>query len=205
MILYINSKDREAQEQKMQRFKNDLERYYHEQRKDAYNQYKNKVMNKREVGGEDGWPLGQPIDLFQTGNFVSHAGLNLTWKIEMDAISDAEWECLAKMILEIEHRPFRAATGIPRGGVALGVALNQHATGNDNDPLLIVDDVWTTGTSFREIVEHPDMKEWIGVHSLYDPWQSANWFGWVVFARTPTIKPIRALFEMAVPDSYYEV
>ena len=45
MILYINLKDREAQEQKMQRFKNDLERHYHEQRIDAYNQYKNKVMN----------------------------------------------------------------------------------------------------------------------------------------------------------------
>ena len=98
------------------------------------------------------------------------------------------------MILEIENRPFRAATGIPRGGVALGVELNKHATGAPNDPLLIVDDVWTTGTSFREIVEHPDMKDWIG---------DGEWFGWVIFARIPPTFPVRALFEMAVPDSYY--
>ena len=27
------------------------------------------------------------MDLFQTANFKSHAGLDLTWKIEMDALS----------------------------------------------------------------------------------------------------------------------
>jgi len=194
--LYINSKDREAQEQKMQRFKNDIERYYHEQRIDAYNQYKNKVMNKREVGGEDGWPLGQPIDLFQTGNFVSHAGLNLTWKIEMDAISDAEWECLAKMISEVENRQFSEVIGIPRGGIKLQNALSNYTSGHCADPILIVDDVWTTGGSFREFSE-------IGI--IESLTQDKGWFGWCIFARTPTRNPVRALFDMAVPDSYYDI
>ena len=134
------------------------------------------------------------VDLFQQYNYISHAGNPLTWKIEADAINPAEWKCLVEMILEIENRPFRAATGIPRGGVALGVELNKHATGAPNDPLLIVDDVWTTGTSFTEITEHPDMKDWIG---------DGEWFGWVIFARIPPTFPVRALFEMAVPDSYY--
>ena len=31
------------------------------------------------------------IDLFQKINFISHAGLPLTWKIECDAISPDEW------------------------------------------------------------------------------------------------------------------
>jgi len=169
-----------------------MDEYFHNQRLDAYAEYKDMIMN--EVNGATHTP-DRP-DLFQTGNFVSHAGRDIAWKIEMDAISTEEWKCLAKMILEIEHRPFRAATGIPRGGVALGVALNEHATGAPNDPLLIVDDVWTTGTSFTEITEHPDMKDWIG---------DGEWFGWVIFARIPPTFPVRALFEMAVPDSYYEV
>ena len=36
------------------------------------------------------------IDLFQKVDFKSHAGLDLTWKIEMDALSRDEWECIAE-------------------------------------------------------------------------------------------------------------
>ena len=38
------------------------------------------------------------IDLFQKINFTSHSGLDLTWKIEMDALSRGDWECIAQMI-----------------------------------------------------------------------------------------------------------
>ena len=55
-------------------------------------------------------------DLFQSIDFKSHSGLDLTWKIEMDAISDAEWQTIAKMILELTP-PFKEAIGIPRGGL----------------------------------------------------------------------------------------
>ena len=40
------------------------------------------------------------IDLFQKEDFKSHAGLDLTWKIEMDALSFEEWKCIAHMIME---------------------------------------------------------------------------------------------------------
>ena len=31
------------------------------------------------------------MDLFQEQDFISHAGIPMTWKIEMDALTDAEW------------------------------------------------------------------------------------------------------------------
>ena len=61
--------------------------------------------------------------LFEDGDFISHAGLPLAWKIECDAIRPEEWLTLAKMIREYEPQKWSKAVGIPRGGVALGNAL----------------------------------------------------------------------------------
>jgi hypoxanthine phosphoribosyltransferase len=121
--------------------------------------------------------------MFVDEEFTSHAGLKLGWKIEMDALYVSDWRCLAKMILEHEKRPFRKAVGIPRGGKRLGDILNESATGNSNDPVLIVDDVYTTGTSFRDFIEeyYPD----------------DNIICWTVFARNKIDKRhINALFQM---------
>ena len=76
--------------------------------------------------------------LFVDEDFISHAGNKLGWKIEMDALYVTDWRCLAKMILEYETRPFRKAVGIPRGGKRLGDILNESATGNPDDPVLIM-------------------------------------------------------------------
>ena len=35
------------------------------------------------------------IDLFQKIDFKSHSGLDLTWKIEMDALTPNEWDCIS--------------------------------------------------------------------------------------------------------------
>jgi|TARA_B100001093_G_scaffold462228_1_gene477290 hypothetical protein len=126
-------------------------------------------------------------DLFQQSNFKSHAGLDLTWKIECDAISDAEWECFARMISEIETRQFSKVVGIPRGGVKLQNALSNYVSGDANDPILIVDDVWTTGTSFREFTE---------IQTIKDDIEQKDWFGWCIFARTMTDSKVSALFQM---------
>ena len=126
-------------------------------------------------------------DLFQQSNFKSHAGLDLTWKIECDAISDAEWECFARMISEIETRQFSKVVGIPRGGVKLQNALSNYVSGNADDPILIVDDVWTTGTSFREFTE---------IQTIKDDIEQKDWFGWCIFARTMTDSKVSALFQM---------
>ena len=122
------------------------------------------------------------VALFDDEEFISHAGLKLGWKIEMDALYTDDWRCLAKMIMEYETRPFRTAVGIPRGGVRLGQMLDKYSTGNPDDPVLIVDDVYTTGTSFREFIaeQYPDEKV----------------ICWTVFARNPVTDNVNALFQM---------
>ena len=102
--------------------------------------------------------------LFTDGDFTSHAGLPLKWKLECDAISPDEWRCIAKMIMDYQTEPFQAAVGIPRGGAPLGFALNAYATDNPEHKLLICDDVYTTGTSFKDYCEehkHDDVYKWV--------------------------------------------
>ena len=120
------------------------------------------------------------MNLFQLGNFVSHAGRELEWKIECDALTDEDWECLAKMISE--RCTFGTVYGIPRGGVKLQKALEKYA--DPKSPFrLVVDDVYTTGKSMRDVMLPGDI-------------------GYVVFARKridydPEIY-VRALFTMDV-------
>ena len=120
------------------------------------------------------------MNLFQLGNFVSHAGKELEWKIECDALTDDDWECLAKMISE--KTQFGSVYGIPRGGTKLANALQKYC--NPKNPLrLVVDDVWTTGKSMRDVMQKNDI-------------------GFVVFARERILfSPefyVRALFTMEV-------
>ena len=44
--------------------------------------------------------------LFEDGDFTSHAGLPLKWKLECDAISPDEWRCIAKMIMDYQTESF---------------------------------------------------------------------------------------------------
>lgn len=124
------------------------------------------------------------IDMFQKIDFISHSGLPLTWKIECDAINENEWAALAHMIREYEPAKWQKAVGIPRGGLALAHELNKFSTSNPNDPILIVDDVYTTGKSFHDF---------IASKIEYD--QSI--ICWCVFARKKPIDDmIKALFTM---------
>ena len=69
--------------------------------------------------------VGRHTHLFQEQDFIGHSGDQLHWKIEMDALDDAEWSCIARMIME-RTLPFREAVGIPKGGVKLGELLNEN-------------------------------------------------------------------------------
>lgn len=122
------------------------------------------------------------IDLFQKIDFISHAGLPLTWKLECDAISKDEWIALAHIIREYEKQDWHKAVGIPRGGVPLGEALNKYSTGDPKDPVLVVDDVYTTGKSFKDYVK--------------ENYPNDNVIQWAVFARKPTEDGVKALFTM---------
>ena len=123
------------------------------------------------------------MDLFQKQKFTSHAGIPMEWKIEMDAISDKEWDCLASMIMDYQKEPFSKVVGIPRGGVKLQNALQKYSEWEPKHPWLVVDDVYTTGTSFREFCT---TKETMFAYK------------WVIFARKPVDvdSGVRALFTM---------
>ena len=121
------------------------------------------------------------IDLFQRVDFTSHAGLDLSWKIEMDALSENEWKCIAHMIMELSQ-PFQAAIGIPRGGLKLSGYLHEYSTQNPADPYLIVDDVMTTGGSMEEYKKEHFRDKYV--------------IGWVVFARSKVPIWCDALFRM---------
>ena len=122
--------------------------------------------------------------LFTEQDFIGHSGDELHWKIECDALFPNEWKCIARMIFEIEKRPFQAAIGIPRGGVELGRWLNEYSTQNAEHPYLIIDDVLTTGGSMNEFREK-NFKE-------------KESFGWVVFARKQPQPWVNALFQMPI-------
>ena len=105
----------------------------------------------------------------------------------MDALSDAEWDTCATMIMEYQKRPFYKAEGIPRGGVKLANALNKYASGDPADQVLICDDVYTTGASFRDYID-----------VYYPMWTMGQGYRWVVFARKPSYEKdfVKALFTM---------
>ena len=125
------------------------------------------------------------MNLFVKEDFISHAGNPLSWKIEGDALTDDDWACIAHMIVEQETRPFSKVVGIPNGGKKLEQArqpyINEDMYRNSigvwtSHRLLIVDDVWTTGTSFKEFKEIELVKQDINM---------LGWIGWVAFARNP--------------------
>ena len=130
--------------------------------------------------------VGKHTHLFKSGDFKSHSGLDLSWKIEMDALSDSEWFTIKKMIME-HAPPFREAVGIPEGGVKLGSLLNEHATGDEKDPVCIVDDVLTTGESMEYFLSQYQRNR--------RPFMA---IGWVVFARGLCPDWVRPLFQMPV-------
>ena len=130
--------------------------------------------------------VGRHTHLFQSIDFTSHSGLDLSWKIEMDALSDPEWFTIKKMIMELTP-PFKEAVGIPTGGTKLGDLLNEHGTGKEEDPICIVDDVLTTGESMEYFLTQyqRNRRPFIAI-------------GWVVFARGQCPGWVTSLFQMPV-------
>ena len=137
------------------------------------------------------------MDLFQQVDFISHAGIPMSWKIEMDALTDAEWDACAKMVMEYQKLPFYKAEGNPRGGVKFANALNKYASGVPTDEVMVVDDVYTTGTSFREFIAEN-----------YPMWTMQQGFRWCVFARKPSDTReggfVKALFTMPTANNQYD-
>ena len=113
--------------------------------------------------------------MFVLGNFTGASGKMLPWKIECDDLTSGDWECIASAC--VKHLPkFSDVWGVPRGGIIFADVLQKYRyKGPPNVvglPVLIVDDVWTTGGSMTKFAE-----ETIGL-------RPGQWIGLVAFART---------------------
>lgn len=121
--------------------------------------------------------------LFKWGEFTSHSGLSLPFKIDCDALTDDDISCIAKYIAS--KQSFGVVEGIPSGGLRLSKALEEYAVFEAPFNVLIVDDVLTTGRSMElRKAEQPPQ-----VHP-------DDIVGWVMFARTEIPNWINAVFKM---------
>lgn len=111
------------------------------------------------------------MTLFEKRDFVSAAGVPLTWRIECDALTDADWQAIAD-ICGPKLPKFGGVLGVPRGGLALHEAMIRHMN-PDSQRFLIVDDVWTTGYSMSQCAARGGLIAGV------------DWIGFVAFARGP--------------------
>lgn len=122
------------------------------------------------------------MTLFQKVNIILNSGRASDFKIECDALTDEDIECFAYLISK--KFTFRKVVGVPTGGNRIEDALQKYTTNNDEHPLLMVDDVLTTGGSM------------IRYKSKYEEMGYDNIVGVVLFARGECPDWITPIFKM---------
>lgn len=132
-------------------------------------------------------PSPQQPSLFQKREFISHSGEQLLWKIECDAMTDDDWQTLSFAVAQ--KKPYRMAIGVPSvNGSKFATALNRYGILNNlNLPILLVDDVLTTGRSMIQLLSD-------NFH-LTDEGDQLK--GLVVFARGPLPVWCSAIFHLS--------
>jgi hypothetical protein len=119
--------------------------------------------------GKVSWQHGTGLVHEQT---KLHAGGTSSYKVECDALTDADLECVAFMLVEILPA-FGSVEGVPTGGLRLAEKMKKYAT---EGPLLIVDDVLTTGTSMERQREGRDaIGAVIFARQVGPPWVTPLW------------------------------
>lgn len=86
-------------------------------------------------------------DWLQLANVTLHSGRRSSFKIECDELT-ADVVAAGCALLAKVLPPFGAVSGVPTGGLRLEEAMQPHITDGPG-PMLIIDDVWTTGGSMR--------------------------------------------------------
>lgn len=118
--------------------------------------------------------------LFRLGEFTSHSGIPLEWKIDCDALTREDWEALAVIALEIlDGEPFDQVLACGGAAAELSSALWKYRS--PEGVLLVVDDVLTTGATMER-------------HRLAS---GRICRGIVVFARGPCPPWVRAIFTLS--------
>lgn len=113
-------------------------------------------------------------NLFRLVGSILHSGAQSTYRIDCTALDPRDVACLAIVALDLVPA-FGTVEGVPRGGLQLAKALEPYAT---SGPLLIVDDVCTTG---RALEVHRNGREAVGL---------------VIFARGAVPTWAKAIFTM---------
>ena len=121
------------------------------------------------------------MDLFQGGYFKLHSGRISKFKIECDALTDEDWETMAGIVGK--KLLFRDVIGIPTGGTKFAEKLDKYAKPESDLPILVVDDVFTSGKSMERV------RAELG----------NNVIGVVLFARTIPPKWVTPVFQL-YPD-----
>lgn len=119
------------------------------------------------------------MSIFQLGEFTLNSGNKSKWKLECDALTDDDIAAIAEMIQHMVG-PFCCVSGVPCGGLRLAAALHPHVS--VQGPILIVDDVLTTGGSMERHAS-----------TIYHELPLA---GAVIFARGPCPNWIKPLFQI---------
>ena len=116
------------------------------------------------------------MNLFQLGTFNLHSGETSAFKIDCDALTDGDLDCIA-YLLAAKLPFFGPVEGIPSGGLRLAEKMRKYSL-NSVHTLLIVDDVLTTGGSLEK---HRNGRDAIGA---------------VIFSRGAELDWVVPLFKM---------
>ena len=110
------------------------------------------------------------MSLFSKGDFTLHSGRATSWRINCEALTDDDLEALAHLAAHMTP-DFGDVYGVPNGGIRFAHAMWKYRTAG---PLLIVDDVYTTGQSMREAKRSEnDVGLVIFARSQLPPWITA--------------------------------
>lgn len=88
------------------------------------------------------------MSLFQCGQFRLHSGGVSDFKIECDALTSQDWCAIAQQVAKI-HPIASEIIGIPTGGELFAENLRLYVDIVPTGPRIVVDDVLTTGASFK--------------------------------------------------------
>ena len=94
------------------------------------------------------------MNLFQLGKFALRSGPS-TWKIECDALTDDDWDCLAPLTAE-NAKTFThvyAADPKSKNAIKFAAALKPYASVGGPRCALVCDDVLTSGTTMSNARE----------------------------------------------------
>ena len=133
---------------------------------------------KRTIVTEGAAPV---TTLFQDGEFTAASGQTLPFKIECDALTDADWEWAARYV--VSRTKFSLVEGVFQGGFKFADALESYNDSGETGSLLIVDDVLTTGESMERQRNGRTAK------------------GVVLFARGPCPDWVTPIWTLAAPDT----